>query len=269
MHKELFDDAIGEVPPSTVDVETAITRGRRAARLRPVANPVVAAGLAVMVVAGAVAVAVTGGDGEATRVGGQPGTPTKAPATTTSTSRAQPAMPPAACSRTDLETSAEVIARLTPVVRAAVSEQRPDLRLPPETPEPLEFSHYYLDDPEAADKPICHKHAGFEATATTNGPEGEGKITVSVGAVYFNPSGFCAEVSGSYCEESTGPDGEVVVTFSSEEEGGVIAERVYVLRQDGTLIMLNAENVAPAGTAPLTLEQLVGIGTDPGLTLFP
>jgi hypothetical protein len=30
MDKQLFDDAIGEVPPSTVDVDAAIARGRRA-----------------------------------------------------------------------------------------------------------------------------------------------------------------------------------------------------------------------------------------------
>ena len=67
MHKQLFDDAIGEVPPSTVDVEAVITRGRRAARLRRVANPAVAAGVAVVLLTGAVAYTMTRGDDGAAR----------------------------------------------------------------------------------------------------------------------------------------------------------------------------------------------------------
>src|SRR5215471_3244459 len=59
MHKELFDDAIGEVPPSTVDVDAAIVRGRRAAVVRRVVNPVVAAGVVVVLLIGVVAYTMT------------------------------------------------------------------------------------------------------------------------------------------------------------------------------------------------------------------
>jgi hypothetical protein len=275
MDKRVFDDAIGEVPPSTVNVDAVMTRGRRADRLRSVANPAVAAGVAVVLVAGAVAFTMMKDDGASPQVGGQPTTETKTAPPSTSNTRAQVTMPPVACSRTDLETSAEVVARLTSAATVVVKKQRPDLRLSPDPseglhgPGALEFAHYFLDDPESTNKPICHKHAGFAAAATTDGPEGKGNISIDEEAVSFNPSGFCDEYSGSECEEVTGPNGEIIVTYLAKEDDGSTAKAAYVLRQDGTLIRLDARNATAKGEAPLDYDQLVAIGTDPRLTLFP
>jgi hypothetical protein len=262
MNKQLFDDAIGEVPPSTIDVDAVITRGRRAARIRRVANPVVAAGVAVVLLTGAVAYTMTRGDDGGAQVGGQP-TKSESPTTSTSTSKVPLKMPPEGCSRPDLESSAEVIARLTPVTKAAFQAERPDLPV-----DALAFSHYYLDDPAAANPPVCHRHAGFEAEVDTDGPEGQGNVAITVQAAYFDPRGFCDEIHNGYCEETTGPDGETIVNYTPSEENGVAAKVTYVLRPDGTLILASAENAASA-TLPLDHDQLAAIATDPGMTLFP
>ena len=53
------------MPPSTVDVDAVIVRGRRAARLRRVVHPAVAAGVVVVLLTGVVAYSMTRGDGVA------------------------------------------------------------------------------------------------------------------------------------------------------------------------------------------------------------
>jgi hypothetical protein len=286
MNKQAFDDAIGEAPPSTIDMDAVITRGRRAARIRRVANPVVAAGIAVVVASGAIAFTMMQGGGESTQVGGQPTSSTEKPTIAPPVRATPPASsPPEGCARPDLESADQVIARLTPVVKDAVQAQQPDLGFVPNTTEgtagrhgALEFGYYLLNGDGASNPPVCHKHAGFEARATTEGAEGKGNVTVVVQAFYFNPSGFCAEVKDTYCEEVTGPNGEIVVKFTSQQENGVIANQVYVLRPDGTLVFLVSENVATSAESgdaptsakpPLDYEQLVAIGTDQRMTLFP
>src|ERR1041385_170657 len=87
MDKQLFDDAIGEVPPSTVDVDAVIVRGRRAARLRRVTHPSVAAGVAVVLLTGVVSYSMTGGDDGGVTIGVAP--PSTAPPSST-LSAAQP-----------------------------------------------------------------------------------------------------------------------------------------------------------------------------------
>lgn len=60
--------------------------------------------------------------------------------------------------------------------------------------------------------------------------------------------------------------------------GGITMNQVLVHRKDGTRILVQAENIGTSGkiggapTAsepPLTLDQLVAIGVDPALTMFP
>ena len=77
MDKQLFDDAIGASPPSTVDVDAVIARGRRADRLRRVANPAVAAGAGVLAVMLGVAFAVLPSHSADPAAGGAVGTGTR------------------------------------------------------------------------------------------------------------------------------------------------------------------------------------------------
>lgn len=196
MDEQLFDDAIGEVPPSTIDVDAIIVRGRRAVRLRRVANPAVAAGVAVVVLTGAVAYTLTSGDGGGTPVGGPPGTTSAV--SPSSTTQEQPAgsevstpsvitvddeVPPPQCEG-GLEPAAEAAARLTLATTDAVKAQRPDLELsanpagdyPAGTPHgPLDYHQVSAADP-GIELSICDPKATFEAWATTTTADGSGSL---------------------------------------------------------------------------------------------
>lgn len=287
MRRELFDDAIGEVPPSTVDVDAVIARGRRAARLRRVANPVVAAGVAVVLLTGAVAYTMTRDDG--VPVGGPPVSPTQAPTvpTTTETKGALPpdATPPAACSRPDLESGAQVAARVSPVTKAAVQAQRPDLQLldnpvatyPEDVPHAA-FEFYHVTRETPVDLPICDKESAVQGWATTRGPEGDGNVFIFMTPAYFPTPGSCADYNPDQCVETKGPHGEPVVETWETDENGVTNNQMSVVRLDGTLVRVAVENIGtsiktggqPTATSlPLTFEQMIAIGTAQGITLFP
>jgi hypothetical protein len=262
MHKQLFDDAIGEVPPSTVDVDAVIARGRRADRVRRVVNPAVAAGVAVVLLTGAIAVTMTrGDDGDGVRVG-QPPTSTTSPTPTASTVGSLPE----ACQRTDLESPDEVIARLTPLVQAKVQELRPDLQLTgnPDAPQgPLVFSQQERDAGIVGDVPIC---AGFFLSlAATEEPKGTGSITIEVKPADRDDPGDCASEL-TYCEKGAGPNGDRIRQATTVRDGAMFTQ-VDIVRLDGTYVALSSGG--PMTGPPLNQEQLIEIGTDPGMTLFP
>ncbi|MFI7680632.1 hypothetical protein [Actinophytocola sp. NPDC049390] len=305
MDKQLFDDAIGEVPPSTVDVDAAIARGRRAARVRQMANPAVATGVAVVLLTGAVAYTMTRDDD------GSPAVGVAAPTTTTSSappsSRTAPppptgtssastdvvgvpvggdAVPPPACEREDLESAGEAADRLLQAATDAVMAQRPDLALSPNheypkgtTRGPLEF--YQIVEP-GEELPICDAQGRLESTATTTAPDGDGNLLMLV-EPDFHPDerGSCDGIglpNRTFCAAETGPNGEEIVKQTVGFEGGVVMHRVVAVRDDGTSILVQAENVATsskyntpatATAPPLTLDQLVEIAIDPAMTLFP
>jgi hypothetical protein len=297
MDKQLFDDAIGEVPPSTVNVEASIARGRRAARLRTVANPVAAAGLVVVLAVGVIAYTMTRGDSEGgVQVGGPPASTTSSASSpanmpsgsSTETKGALPpdAKAPEACSRPNLETGAQAAARLTPVVKAAVNAQRPDLQLSdnssavyPDGVQHAALDVYQVTGETPVDMPICDKDSAFYARATTKGPEGDGNMLIYVAPYFFDTLPGCEdEMTGPNCEELQGPHGEKVVKTTDETESGVTVVQVSIRHADGTLIRVNAQdtgtdvrdgNPASATSMPLTDDQLVTIAADPGLTLFP
>jgi len=270
MDKQLFDDAIGEVPPSTVDVDAVITRGRRADRVRRVVNPAVAAGVAVVLLTGAIAYTLTNGDeGDGVRVG-QTTTSTTSPAPTTS-----PEGPlPEACSRTDLETAGEVAARLTPLVQAKVQAVRPDIQItvdpgvqysPGVEHGPLEFIQVNYRG-TADDTPICQRGSSFTASASTEGPEGKGAVFVEVLAADSDDPGDCTEEL-VFCEKTTGPNGDRILKTTTVQDGATMTQ-VDIIRLDGTYVIVGS-NSPISDAPPLDHNQLVEIGTDPGMTLFP
>ena len=302
MDKQLFDDAIGEVPPSTVDVDAVIVRGRRAARLQRVAHPAVAAGVAVVLLTGVVAYSMTGGGGgvgvdvggpvptvtsppSSTRSPARPSGSSPADVMTTLTSIAQPVLP-ARCEGGDLETAAEAAGRLTQAATKTVRERRPDVRLvanasfPAGTPRgPLEF--YQTVEPAYPDVSVCDFRATLHAWATARTPLGDGNIGFET-RPSFHPT-FTQPCDGDGgpdrigCEEVAGPRGEKVLTEVFEYERGTRKHQVQVILQDGTWLRIESENVGTTSGSggpttpapPFTLEQLIAIGTDPALTLFP
>jgi hypothetical protein len=289
MDKQLFDDAIGEVPRSTVDVDAAITRGRRAARIHQVANPAVAAGVAVVLLVGAVAYTMTRDDPGGMAVGTPPTSttsPTARTTNTTSRSTPKPVAPPS-CARTDLENAEQLNVRLTGIVRSALQQQRPDVTLKPNPDStglglepPLAF--YQVNGTRVgSDKPICDEDSYAMAMATTQGPEGAGNVTVLVQPSFYGPETLTCEGSSHedvLCKVVTLPSGDTVVKRISQFEGGTEGTRVDIIRPDRTLVTVLSENIdtsvksggGPTATAPpLNLDQLIAIGTAQGMTMFP
>jgi hypothetical protein len=122
--KDLFDEAIGTVPPSTVDVDAVLDRERHRARVRRVANPWTAAGVGVAAVAvGAALVFVpvgsggAGGSGGTAVAPGAAGTPSAPPAPESCGFDPRPTGPPLS------QNPAVVAGRLTPVLKAAVQQR--------------------------------------------------------------------------------------------------------------------------------------------------
>ncbi|TQM83044.1 hypothetical protein FHX81_5457 [Saccharothrix saharensis] len=299
MDKHLFDDAIGEVPPSTVDVDAVIVRGRRAVRLRRVANPAVAAGVAVVALTGAVAYTLTGGSGGAAPVGGSSGTtsavspspttPAGSKVSTPSVITVDDKVPPPQCGGR-LESAAEAAARLTLAATNAVKAQRPDLDLsanpagdyPAGTPHgPLDFHQVNPTDP-TAELSICDTAATFEAWATTTAADGTGNIFFLMSPTWYDGLGPMCDYPGLgtrlSCVAETGPKGEEVIKQTADMGNGITMNQVLVHRTDGTRLLVQSENVDTTGKSgnasttpqpPLTLDQLVAISVDPALTMFP
>lgn len=297
MDKQIFDDAIGEVPQSTINVDAAIGRGRRAARLRMVANPVAAAGLVVVLAVGVIAYTMADGDGSGGLQVGGPQTSTTAPTTSpanmpsgssTETKGALPsnAKAPDGCASPDLETGAQVAARLTPVVKAAVQAQRPDLQISnnsndtyPEGVQHNALEIYQVTGQKPVDMSICDNKSYFQTRAKTKGPEGDGSMLIAVMPYFFDRLPGCEdEMTGPSCQELRGPNGERAIKTLDQSENGVAAAQVSILHPDGTLIRVNVQNTGTdiktgegpsSATLPLTDDQMIAIAADPGLTLFP
>ncbi|MFJ6672089.1 hypothetical protein ACIQMJ_13350 [Actinosynnema sp. NPDC091369] len=297
MDKQLFDDAIGEVPPSTVDVDAVIVRGRRAVRLRRVANPAVAAGVAVVALTGVVAYALTSGDGGSSPVGGSLSTtssvspspttseqPPGSEVSTPSVITVDEKVPPPQCEGR-LEPAAEAATRLTQATTDAVKAQRPDLQL---SPNPVSAPHgplgYHQVNPvnPGVELPLCDPMATFEAYATTTAADGTGNIFVLTQPAWRAGLGPVCSYSGLgtriSCVTETGSRGEEIVKQVADMGNGITMNQVLVHRKDGTRILVQSENVATSGKSghastapqpPLTLDQLVAIGVDPDLTMFP
>ena len=283
MDKRVFDDAIGEVPPSTVDVDAAIVRGRRAARLRRVANPAVAAGVAVVLLTGAVAYTMTQDDDGGTPVAGTP--------TTTSATRLSPVpvpgdrVGPPQCAEEPRETAEEAAARLRPAAVASVLALRPELEVLPEegakTPRgALEFVQYGGSTSSAL--PICDGRARLEASAFLRGPDGTGMIYLIVNPAWVEQQYSCEGISDidptRTCDEFTTPAGDDVKVHTMNFSGGRSQIDVTARRADGTEVTAvigdgswASKNGLPSSVdvESLDADQLAEIATDPDLTLFP
>jgi hypothetical protein len=272
MTKQLFDDVIGEVPPSTVDVDAAISRGRRAARLHRLTSPVAAATAGVVLVTGAVAVALLPSGGNVSPGGGSQagrcldGVPTA---------------PPLA------ERSEEAASRLTGVLGPLVGQRLPAgsrLGGPTDHPEhvvaqPLVFAHVHAEPRSLGGPGDCYLGEDyFSANADVSWDSATGAVSVAVGRLGGRnmPMDKCvSSAEESFCASQTGPRGERVILVTITLDG-VVRHRVDMAKPDGTWVMLSATNdIRPgeggltAPVPPLTREQLLQIALDPALTLYP
>jgi len=295
MDKQLFDLAIGEVPPSTVDVDGVVARERRVAWVYRAANPWVATSAGVVVVAVGAAVLLAPGP-SAGHVA-----PAASETSTQSSTPSPPPSPPTGCGGTGItapptsEEPSAAITRLTGVLTADVLqhsapgttlEANPLAEYPKGTPRgPLEFYHVRSDVVQHPEGACGGGDDYFSARATTVLAERKGNVFVIIGRLggHASPSTECGPAPADMqetCVREAGPGGEIVLktTLSQSSGAGPTIHRVDVTKTDGTGIILNAENVGTdakygglpnSPEPPLTLDQLVGIALDPKVTLYP
>ncbi len=302
MDKQLFDDAIGEVPASTVDVDAVIRRGRRAVLVARVANPVVAAGIAVLLLVGVVAVTMTRGDGAAPigtpSTGADPSsTADQHPPTTTtesptsSTLQSTPVRPPACDDPSKLEEPQQAIDRLDAAIGPVVATHVSPLQLTASPGAfidgvqhgPLEF--FQVSDRPGELVPICEGEYLLARAVTRVPDSGDGNVMVMIAPAYYQRPGAGAACDSSSvtpgqtdCRElPAGPDALAIGT-TDLLANGVTSLRVNVVKADGTEIVIDVENSGTsskvadgptASTPPMTYDQMLAIALSPELTLFP
>ncbi len=292
MTKQLFDDAIGDVPPSTVDVDAAIARGRRVVLVHRLANPVVATVAAVAVLLGAVAVVLVSSDdangGLGPAIPSSPTTSRTAPPTTSTSScfdGVEPTAPPAkerpaatAHRLTQLMTSA-VKARLAP---GATLVAHPGAQYPDGTPRgPLEVFHVHSETKDLGHDACQIGEDYFLGWSDVQAPAGTGNIQVYVArGGGSNQVGTDCSTNNHIlsCHVKRTPGGDVAVQTTSRMESGTTQFQVAVNRSDGTVVQLEAEDIAgssksggaaTAAKPPLTMAQLTAIALDPRVTMYP
>lgn len=278
MDKKVFDDAIGELPPSSVRVDEAIARGRRVDRVRSVATSTGAVALAVAAVVlaiGAVAFAVM---------------PDPAAHQTASSDHA-PASDGVSCPPQDLEPPSDEPAdvareRLTTLARDLVGERLPagavltgDEDYDPDYG-PLAFHQDNLTMPGdmlaelGCDAGTYFAYNGL-ADIESAGRSGHLAVNISTRTLEVERCERNEKVTDQpVCELSTGAGGEKIqartdVLGSTWEENVV-----WVAKPDGTFVTITSARSSVSGgkswpRPPLSLDQLVEIALAPGMTLFP
>jgi hypothetical protein len=298
MDREMFDEAIGEVPRSTVDVDGVVARGRRAARIRRVANPWVATAAGVVAITfGAVAVLLPGNHGGSVGAGAAPPQPVSSVVLPPVTSSVPPSTPVTCGGRTAVPqvpateaaaTSARLTSALTSAVQAALPPggqltANPTGEYPKGTPHgPLEF--YYVFQPLVPLERGCQggvsEYSAWATISLSGVKKGNLMALITPPSVNSQPlacSGGTVAGAQYSCDRQAGPNGEAILTSTlTQNGGGPTLYRVEVDRLDGTSILLDSANVAgdakqggrPTSPAPLlTHQQLITIALGDGLTL--
>jgi hypothetical protein len=295
MSKQLFDDAIGEVPPSTVDVDAVVARGRRADRMRRVASPALATVAAVAVLLGGVAVVMLSGADADYAPAVPPGpTRTTSPAPTsvdpcegtTPTGPPQPEEPAVTEDRLTAVLTELVSGELGPgatLEQNPIAKDRKGRKLGP-----LETYHWY-STPKPYDTGCQGGEDEYSADASVRSPDGVGSISVIVSrlggwggdrdSITCDDPGVAVDETA--CRTEATPDGDLIKLTSvgtGAAMKGSKTLRVDVVRADDTYVLIEAANMATSGkypgppTAskiPFTHDQLKEMALDPALTLYP
>jgi hypothetical protein len=260
--KARLDEEMGAPPPATIDVDALMSRGRRQVRLRRFVAVGGGAGLSMVALGTAVAVAVNGG--------GTPGAPTGFGAPASASASVPNSAPGSASTSPTAAGSPEE--RLTTVVKALVQQYAPGATATKDASgrEPLKVL------PGSA----YNSGAAYDTSANLTVGGGTGMFYIGIGrGAGWNMITECGggynDGSGRTCARSTGPAGETIVRITEPTDGGEDkAFLVYITRADGTGVFLIAddgnEHGNRAGTRDepvFTHDQLVKIGTDPRWTL--
>jgi hypothetical protein len=238
MDKELFDDAIGEVPPSTVDVDAAIARGRRAAWTGRVMSPVTAVAAAVVLVTGGIALALLPGDSAP-----GPAPVAQAPTADTGAVTLPDGIEPKDCTDPDPATTA----RLTAAATAAALAQLPEGTKFEEQPPNTCFGHglsWRVNDTQHL---VVHVY-------DRDVPASEWHCQAAL-----------------ECEELSGPNGEVILTSENYPTGGHGVSVIKTGSTEADVTEVGVYTWAEEGHGPplLSRDQLIEIGLEAGLTMDP
>ncbi|GAA2606432.1 hypothetical protein GCM10010399_41720 [Dactylosporangium fulvum] len=275
MMRDDFDAAIGVVPPSPIDVDKVIARGRRRAVVRRLAT--VGSGGAATAAAVSAAVVLASGSTGGSGVGGPGGNG----AGSNGAAVAAPSVvdspgPPSGVGASGTSQPKGPVARdranyvemyLAQKLPQAITAHAPGVIIPAHAFNPK----YMWTDTIASD--------GYRAEANLQLQGRSGRLVVNLGTrgPAFHPPNECfAQGETGPCNVHTEADGTKVLQRVTNANG-IRSNFVIVDRPDGQAIVLGADNQGgQAGAGPgsqadpvLTLEQLVAIGRDSRLTAEP
>jgi hypothetical protein len=269
-----FDEAIGLVPPSTIDLDRLIARRRRRAAFRRAGAAGATGGVAAVALGAVIAFGGApggrlgaAGPGPATSPSppvpaGPSSAAARGPSSAGARPSSEPATPPAQARQTE--------DRLSQAVTDSVREHAPGYSLSAslDGAPPFRFRYLYA--------PVTSTNSGsnwYYGSADLNGPAGTGNVWLTIGRYgsVWNPPTTC-ETGETDCQVTTGPQGERVLRRVINENG-IRDYYVVVVRPDQTAVLIVAANQrgqldtgAPHQPDPvLTVDQLVGIGSDPRL----
>ncbi|OKI67840.1 hypothetical protein [Micromonospora sp. CB01531] len=246
-YRTMFREAVGEIPPTSIDMDRVIARERRARRLRRVGVAALAAAAVGVVLVGSTAVT---------------GRPRAAvPAVPSPTS---PAV------RTPTPSSGGSFTAMDMAIFEAVGRVAPDLdwapgRGAPEGEGPVWFSGPTLGG---------YAPDGYMGQGRVRSGDRMGRLSVQI-TNGWGPAAACTAeaVRRSNCADTTGPAGERIRTLSARNpargldrkpSGGVaVSSSATVQRSDGVVIIvrIQGEDENP----PLTIAQLIALALDPAV----
>jgi len=260
-YRSLLDTTVGAEPPTRLDVDDLMAASRR--RLRRHRWATASAGVAVLAIAVATAVVVAGAPG-------RPVDPT------TTTPPATPAPPqPTLAGLAPYEAPQAAKARLAAAMPTVVLAAVPAAHLGGE----FDVVHHDFDATPTTDGAWYAPAYLYQGQQIIDAGGRHGVITVS--AMRRLMSDECPPVqpeSASYtCEQSTGPNGELVAVehYVSLDDERMTA--VKVNRADGSAVWvissndvdLTSQSPVTGADPPLTVAQLTAIALDPRLTIYP
>jgi hypothetical protein len=268
MIKTEFDNAIGTVPPSPIDVDRLIVQGRRRTAVRRLAVAGAGGGVAAVALGVTIAFGASPGGAGASVAAGQPTAPRTAAASVSASASAAGAPVPSSTGPTPASIARATANRLSPIVKGVVQQKAPGYTLSAGADGPA-FKMKYLYYPD---------NDSYYGSANLQGPTGFGNVAINVGRrnSQWNPSykNTCTSAETGPCTDKTDADGTHVLRRVINENG-ISDNYVIVDRPDGITIMIVAANQGgQTDTASgrqadpvLTLDQLVSIALDRRLTV--
>ncbi|SCL57164.1 hypothetical protein [Micromonospora peucetia] len=255
-YRTIFREAVGEIPPTSIDVDRVIARQRRAGKLHRW-GACGAGAAAVLAVAVTAALLLPGAAPRTTEAaGGQkittaPGTP-------------------------------EDLARLDNAVFAALKREAPGMKWvhKPSPLNPGPKTDTLSDTPAWDDSDRMNTLVGYAGSGwmSVDGVEGLVMVRIERDATKHLASDPCEDLTpNSTCRESDGPNGERLVTVDSRKQeqsrdGRRHAHnhrRIHVFRPDGTVLSVSLQGYSLDGSQPLTAEEQAAVALDPAIALAP